>query len=81
MMSNKSDEPEMTYFFLSLLSVKEGMVFIFIYFIFFLLLKIFERLIFFFLVWSLSWVLWEESGVCEIVSLISSIFYWRKYGV
>ena len=29
MMSNKSDEAEMTFFFLSLLSVKEGMEFFF----------------------------------------------------
>ena len=47
MMRNKSDEAEMTFFFLSLLLVKEGMdFFIFIFFI--VLLKIFERLIFFF---------------------------------
>ena len=51
MMSNKSDEAEMTFFFLSLLSIKEGMDFFFFFFI--VLLKIFERLIFFFffLVW------------------------------
>ena len=49
MTSNKSDEAEMTFFFLSLLSIKEGMDF---FFFFIVLLKIFERLIFFFfLVW------------------------------
>ena len=31
MMSNKSDEAEMTFFFLSLLSVKEGMDFFFFF--------------------------------------------------
>ena len=50
MMSNKSDEAEMTFFFLSLLSIKEGMDFFIFFFI--VLLKSFERLIFsFFLVW------------------------------
>ena len=52
MMRNKSDEAEMTFFFLSLLLVKEGMdIYIYIYiYIYFkiVLLKIFERLIFFF---------------------------------
>ena len=47
MMSNKSDEAEMTFFFLSLLSIKEGMDFFFFFF-FIVLLKSFERLIFFF---------------------------------
>ena len=45
MISNKSDEAEMTFFFLSLLSVIEGMDF-FIFIFFMVLLKIFERLIF-----------------------------------
>ena len=50
MMSNKSDEAEMTFFFLSLLSVKEGMD---LFYFILVLLKIFERLIFIFifLVW------------------------------
>ena len=76
MMSNKSDEAEMTFFFLSLLSVKEGMNFCFFYSV---IEKFWE--IDFFLGLVAELVLWEESGVCEIVSLISSIFYWRKYGV
>ena len=32
MMSNKSDEAEMTFFFLSLLSIKEGMDFFFFFY-------------------------------------------------
>ena len=68
MMRNKSDEAEMTFFFLSLLLVKEGMNFYF-YFIFYSVIENFWEIDFFFfgLVAELGfvggkWGLWN----CEL---------------